>query len=196
MHSSAMAYRVNGLPPFQVSFSITFPEGYVGKNKLDTRFQLDAEGAKSQVGVLEHLAKTAEKFETARSHPVTEECVPLHTKLEALRVIASTGRPCDEKPFMHKQQSRDLDETTVCSDMEDLVTATSSLKTIGSMQCGSEMSEFQVDLDDDALPDVPICAGEVLATPAHCARDAYASTREKPIIIRSIAELDEPTIWS
>ena len=36
-----MAYRVNGLPPFQVSFSITFPEGYVGKNKLDTSFQAD-----------------------------------------------------------------------------------------------------------------------------------------------------------
>lgn len=190
-----MAYRVNGLPPFQVSFSITFPEGYVGKSKLDTSFQVDAEGAKTQVGVLNHLALTCEKFETAHSHPATEEeCMPLHSKLEALRVIASTGRPSDEKPF--SKQSRDLDETTDCSDLEDLVTATSSIKTTASTRSGSEVSEFQVGPEDDALPEVPICAGEVLATPAHRAFDDYACTREQPIIIRSIAELDEPAIWS
>ena len=45
---SSMAYRVNGLPPFQVSFSITFPEGYVGKEKLDTKFQVEAENSQVQ----------------------------------------------------------------------------------------------------------------------------------------------------
>ena len=167
----------------------------MGKSKLDTSFQVDADQAKSQVGVLENLAKTAEKFETARSHPASEECIPLHTKLELLRVIASTGRPSDEKPHIYKQQSRDLDETTVCSDMDDMVTATSSMKTTSSAQSKAEMFDFHVDLDDDA-PEVPISAGEVLATPAHRATDAYASTREQPIIIRSIAELGEPTVWS
>ena len=44
----AMAYRVNGLPPFQVSFSITFPEGYVGKEKMDTKFHVDAEDSQVQ----------------------------------------------------------------------------------------------------------------------------------------------------
>ena len=44
----SMAYRVNGLPPFQVSFSITFPEGYVGKDKLDTKFQVEAEDSQVQ----------------------------------------------------------------------------------------------------------------------------------------------------
>lgn len=43
-----MAYRVNGLPPFQVSFSITFPEGYVGKEKMDTKFQVDADDSQVQ----------------------------------------------------------------------------------------------------------------------------------------------------
>ena len=122
--------------------------------------------------------------------------MPLHSKLEALRVIASSGRPSDEKPFC-KQQSRDFDETTVCSDLDDLVTATCSLKTTASTQSGlGEMLEFQVAPEDDVPPEVPICAGEVLATPARCARDTYASTRNQPIIIRSIAELGEPTVWS
>lgn len=43
-----MAYRVNGLPPFQVSFSITFPEGYVGKEKMDTKFHVDADDSQVQ----------------------------------------------------------------------------------------------------------------------------------------------------
>ena len=47
---SPMAYRLNGLPPFQVSFSITFPEGYYGKEKLDTNFQVEAEDSQVQVG--------------------------------------------------------------------------------------------------------------------------------------------------
>ena len=45
---TAMAYRVNGLPPFQVSFSITFPEGYVGKEKMDTKFHVDADDSQVQ----------------------------------------------------------------------------------------------------------------------------------------------------
>eukprot|EP00913_Durusdinium_trenchii_P030401 g28477.t2 len=86
----SMAYRVNGLPPFQVSFSITFPEGYVGKDKLDTKFQVEAEDSQVQVGVLNQLAKTA-KFETNKSYFV-KNSLELHTKLEALRVIAQTGQ--------------------------------------------------------------------------------------------------------
>ena len=45
-----MGYRVNGLPPFQVSFSITFPEGYVGKEKMDTKFKVEADDSQVQAG--------------------------------------------------------------------------------------------------------------------------------------------------
>lgn len=50
-----MAYRVNGLPPFQVSFSITFPEGYVGKEKMDTKFQVDADDSQVQATLGEEI---------------------------------------------------------------------------------------------------------------------------------------------
>ena len=50
MPTPDMAYRLNGLPPFQVSFSITFPEGYYGKEKLDTSFHVEAEDSEVQVG--------------------------------------------------------------------------------------------------------------------------------------------------
>ena len=71
-----MAYRVNGLPPFQVSFSITFPEGYVGKEKMDTKFHVDADDSQVQacpvvgrvVGVSHQFVKCC-RWRIGENHP-------------------------------------------------------------------------------------------------------------------------------
>lgn len=73
---TAMAYRVNGLPPFQVSFSITFPEGYVGKEKMDTKFHVDADDSQVQacpvvgrvVGVSHQFVKCC-RWRIGEKHP-------------------------------------------------------------------------------------------------------------------------------
>eukprot|EP00434_Breviolum_minutum_P032378 symbB.v1.2.028634.t1/scaffold3052.1/size64688/4 len=169
-----MAYRVNGLPPFQVSFSITFPEGYVGKEKMDTKFHVDADDSQVQVGVLNQLAKTA-KFETNKSNsPILDaDSVELHTKLEALKVIASTASPV-------KCDADDQGSTaTEGSEQGDLVTATSSMKTLSSDF--QEIYEFAAPEDDD-LPEVPYCGGEVLATPIGRSRDEFEVSRGRPFI--------------
>ncbi|CAL1141015.1 unnamed protein product [Cladocopium goreaui] len=115
-----MGYRVNGLPPFQVSFSITFPEGYVGKEKMDTKFKVEADDSQVQVGVLNQLARTA-KYETNKSSAPTldADSLELHTKLEALKVIASTASPVLNK--CNGRGSIDDDETTEGSERGDLV---------------------------------------------------------------------------
>ncbi|CAJ1441436.1 unnamed protein product [Effrenium voratum] len=185
VRAKAMAYRVNGLPPFQVSFSITFPEGYVGKEKLDTKFQVEAEDTQTQVGVLSTLAKTA-KYDL---QSLDANALELHTRLEALQVIASTGVCNEEGKPNGKLRSRDCDETTEGSD-DDLVTRSSSMKTAASSY-SQEMWEFSVPEDDDVIPDVPICGGEVLATPLRRQCDAFESSRQRPFVA-SIAQWDEP----
>ncbi|CAL1134250.1 unnamed protein product [Cladocopium goreaui] len=185
-----MGYRVNGLPPFQVSFSITFPEGYVGKEKMDTKFKVEADDSQVQVGVLNQLARTA-KYETNKSSAPTldADSLELHTKLEALKVIASTASPVLNK--CNGRGSIDDDETTEGSERGDLVTATSSLKTLSSDF--QEIYEFAAPEDDD-LPEVPYCGGEVLATPAGRSRDEYEVSRVQPFVtsIGRGVDLSEP----
>ena len=62
----------------------------------------------------------------AGSSPTLDaDSLELHTKLEALKVIASTAA-------LPPKRSMDDDETTEGSDRGDLVTATSSMKTLSS----------------------------------------------------------------